>query len=692
MNEKIKFFIIIFGIAILLIAISTALYLIIREETVVENYDCYLLSIFWTPASCQTKPENNYECFERVKQLKDDKYFTIHGLWPSYLSGKIPSSCNEGKDITPNFDDDQQFKSKLEVVWPGLYSNNNFLWNNEYNKHGYCFIKRSHYNVKDDYKKYFEKTVNIFENGYRDLMEQILPDSKGVYQVSKEKFHSLLIKKTNLNLTKDTYFLKCDKKYNELKEIRFIYDLNFKRVKPEFSQEDCPDVFVLNFTDETKIPVHQKYDFYVYTISYGPTSCRNRAEKCFNILKSKNNNKFVIHGLWPSYKNGNIPQECNIDLDVKLDINQEYFNYVKEYWYSLFNTDENFWTHEYNTHGLCYIKRINLDIKNHYLEYFEKTMEIYNKYNFSNIYQYLFKDYRFPGIRKVNKTYLISKLGERYGKESFNFTCDKDNYLDELRFKLDMNFDFTSNANIENTCPEDILIEIMEKPKENETTNENVWKLYDVYMYSIFFQTGTCKPLGYQCYQAIENFPKNVWTIHGLWPNFKNGTIPEWCNGKNDIEIKIKNESLYNFMKVYYPGLFNLNEGFWGHEYNRHGYCYNQRNNIDVNNYEEFFLKVVEIYKKYDLGNIFIDMYNKDLPKGDVLIKKTEMENFLKTKGLEKGNYLLICDNNIIIDNNKVSYIKEMRIRIDLDFKSFYKNETEVTYEDCPDEFYAEFL
>ena len=68
------------------------------------------------------------------------------------------------------------------------------------------------------------------------------------------------------------------------------------------------------------------------------------------------------------------------------------------------------------------------------------------------------------------------------------------------------------------------------------------------------------------------------------------------------------------------------------------------------------------------------------------------MENFLKTKGLEKGNYLLICDNNIIIDNNKVSYIKEMRIRIDLDFKSFYKNETEVIYEDCPDEFYAEFL
>ena len=690
MNEKILFFIIIFGIAILLIAISTSIYLIIREEKVIENYDCYILSIFWTPTSCQTKPENNFECFETIKQLKDDKYFTLHGLWPSYLSGKLPDSCNEGKNITPNFDNDKQFKNKLEAYWPGLYSNNQFLWSNEYNRHGYCFIKRSHYNVKDDYKKYFEKTVNIFEN-YRGLMEKILPDSKGVYNVSKAKFHSLLLKKANLNLTEDTYFLKCDKEQNLLEEIRFVFDLNFQRIKVNNLQENCKDVFVLNFTDENKTPVHEKYDFYVFTMSYGPTACKSNGEKCYNILKSKENNKFVIHGLWPSYKNGNIPQECNIDIDVKVDVNNDYIKKVRDFWYSLYNTDEYFLTHEYNTHGFCYIKRINNDTNN-YLEYFKKVMKIYNQNNFSNLYEFVFKDYIFPGIRKVNKTFFISKIEERYGKDTFNFTCDKENYLDEIKFKLDMNFEFTSNANIPNYCPEEFLIEIMEKPDQPGPTNENIWKEYDVYIYSIFFQTGTCRSDGYQCYQAIENFPKNIWTIHGLWPNFKNGTIPDWCHGENDIEIEIKNESLYNYMKEYYRGLYRSDEGYWKHEYNRHGYCYNQRNNIDVNNYEEFFLKVVEIYKKYDLGNIFFDMYNQDLPKGDKLITKIEMENFLKTKGLEKGNYLLICDNNIIKSNKKVSFIKEMRIRIELDFKSFYKNETEVIQSECPDEFYAEFL
>ena len=692
MNKKLLFYIIIFGIAVLLIAISTSIYLIIRKEKVIENYDCYILSISWAPTTCQTKVENKSECFDKIKKLKDDKYFTLHGLWPTYLSGKNPDSCNEGKDITPDFDDDKQFKSKLEAYWPGLYSDNKLLWTKEYNEHGYCFIKRSHYNIKDDYKKYFKKAVNIFEKGYRDLMEQILPDSKGEYRVSKEKFHQYLLKRKNLNLTKDNYYLICDEIYGQLEEIRFVYDLNFLRTKQYNFQDNCEDTFYLNFIDEEKAPVHEKYDCYVFALSYGANTCIQKGERCYNILKSKENNKFIIHGLWPSYKNGVLPQDCNIDIDIEIDDNNEYFiKNVRDFWYSLYTTDKSFWTHEYNTHGFCYIKRINGNVDN-YLDFFEKTMDIYNKNNFSNLYQFVFEDYIFPGIRKVNKTFFISKIEERYGKNTFNFTCHDNNFLNEIKFKLDMNFDFTSNATVPNDCPEEFFIEIMDGPDPAGKTNENIWKTYDVYMYSIFFQTGTCKSIGYQCYQAIENFPKNIWTIHGLWPNFKNGTIPTWCHGENDIEIQIKNESLYNYMKEYFRGLYRSDEGFWKHEYNRHGYCYNQRNNIDVYHYEEFFLKVVEIYKKYDLGNIFLDMYNQNLPKGDILITKKEMEKFLETKGLEKGNYLLICNNNVIKSNKKVSFIMEMRIRIDLDFKSFYKNETEVTKDDCPDEFYVEFL
>ena len=143
------FYFIIFGIAILLIGISVPLYLIFKRGEIILNYNCYVFSIFWTPASCGTKNTGKNECFQLIKKLKNEKYFTLHGLWPSVLSGEIPESCNSGDDIIPNFEDDNdnEFKEKLEILWPGLYSNNTYLWTNEYNKHGYCYIKRNHYKV-----------------------------------------------------------------------------------------------------------------------------------------------------------------------------------------------------------------------------------------------------------------------------------------------------------------------------------------------------------------------------------------------------------------------------------------------------------------------------------------------------------------------------------------------------------------
>ena len=692
MNERVLFFIILFSISILLIAISVSLYLILNKETIIQNYDCYILSIFWTPTLCTTKYTKNYECFQLIKQLKDDKYFTLHGLWPSLLSGEIPEICNTGEDIVPNFDNDKEYKDNLSILWPGLYSNNTYLWTNEYNRHGYCYMKRSHYNVKDEYKQYFDKSINLFQNGYRDLMEKILPDSKGVYNVSKAKFQSFL-SKTNLNLTNNyTYSLICDESTKQLSEIRFIFNLNYERVKPEKLQNNCPDIFILNFTDEEKIPVYDKYDFYVYSMSFGPSTCKIKGKQCYEILKSKNNNKFIIHGLWPSYKNGIIPQMCNIDEDIQIyDNKSDYFNNLKKYWYSLYHTDESFWTHEYNTHGYCYIKRIERNI-NDYKIYLNKTLDIY-KNNFMDLFDYLYTNYsKFPREFKVNKTYLFSKLEKKFTNNSYYISCKNignEYYLDELKFKLDMDFNFTAEVNTSNICPEQFIIEILERPKEKGKINDDVWKAYEIYVYSIFFQTTTCKIYGYPCYIAIDDFPKNVWTMHGLWPNYKNGTIPDWCNGNNDIEIKIKNESLYNYMKTYWPGLFRTNEGFWGHEYNRHGYCYNKRHNISVNEYELFFLKSIEIYQKYDLGNIFINMLG-EIKKGDVEIHKSDLENYLETKGIQKSEYLLLCE-NITINDETFSYISEMRIRFDFNF-SLYKNETEKTNKDCPDIFMAEFL
>ena len=155
-----------------------------------------------------------------------------------------------------------------------------------------------------------------------------------------------------------------------------------------------------------------------------------------------------------------------------------------------------------------------------------------------------------------------------------------------------MDFNLISDTNYKDDCPEEFIIETIKQKAKGET-DDRLWQNYDAYVFSIFWESTTCKIYGYLCYEILEKIPKNIWTIHGLWPNYKNGTIPKWCNGENDIDIEIKNESLYNYMINYWPGLFDTNEGFWGHEYNRHGYCYNQRNNISTNDYEIFFLKTI---------------------------------------------------------------------------------------------------
>ena len=68
-----------------------------------EQYDYYVFSIFWHASSCFNKYSGNKQCFERVRELNIDNYFIIHGLWPSYISGKYMDDCNKNEEINISF-------------------------------------------------------------------------------------------------------------------------------------------------------------------------------------------------------------------------------------------------------------------------------------------------------------------------------------------------------------------------------------------------------------------------------------------------------------------------------------------------------------------------------------------------------------------------------------------------------------
>ena len=253
--------------------------------------------------------------------------------------------------MQPDFDSNPEYNDKMAHYWPGLYNGDKSLWKNEYNKHGYCYMKRNYLNFIDDYQIYFNKTIEMFEEGYRYLMENIYPDSRGLRNVSKAKFKKML-KNSPMKLDNpSTFCLICNETLNLLTEIYFIFDLNFTRTKQENQQENCPDIFLLNFTDESKLNIWEKYDYYILAVEYCPNICVWKGKECYDILKQKKDYKIGIHGLWPSYTSGVIPKECNIgqDIEVEVDEDKEYYkNYILNHWYSLYNNNTYFLTHEYN--------------------------------------------------------------------------------------------------------------------------------------------------------------------------------------------------------------------------------------------------------------------------------------------------------------------------------------------------------
>ena len=665
------------------------------EDSDWAKYDSYLFSIFWPPSSCFNKRNEKDKCYERVRKLGDDDYFIIHGLWPSYQSGKYMQNCNDEEQIYIDFNN--QTSDEIFKLWPGLYSKSDVdFWGHEYNKHGYCYIKRIGKDPKNEYKIYFDKAISIFKD-YRNLMEEILPDiTYGLNNITKSKFKKL-ISSSSLKLNDSFYNIKCtysnETKTNTLNEIRFNYDLDFNLLKSN-RKDECPDIFQIYISNETKnSSVSEKYDYYIYSLVWNPSNCKNIGKECYKKLKEKELNILMIKGLWPSYKNGKIPKYCNLMEDINPNItNQTLLDYMNNYWVGTNETNQELWNEQYNNHGYCYVKRFNEDPDSNYTIYFQKSIDLHNKYNFS----YLFKEFYngiFPGEQKLNKTYLMSKLNEKFGNNTYALSCLKINekyYFNEIRFKFDLEFNLINEGLIIDDCPEEFSVEFLENEGPQKQAAIGFNESFDIYFFTILWLGTTCKIKGEQCYNNIKDVPKNIFTIHGLWPNYKNGTLADWCNGKNDIEIDIKDKSLLDYMSTYYISGYHTNAYFWGHEYNKHGYCYNQRNNIDVNDYEKYFEKAKELYIKYNLSDIFINMFNNTIAPGDRTVNRTELEIYLNETGIAKDTYQIVCQN--VTDNSGKIFpnLLEIRIRFDLEF-NLLRNESGHSEFDCPSLFNVSF-
>jgi ribonuclease T2 len=143
---------------------------------------------------------------------------TIHGLWPSLKSGSQLSDCTSGVTIK---DDGSTLFTNMKQYWPSFSttSTNEWFWEHEYNKHGYCMVEEYGW---DGYEEYFEFVIELFLKTYKDLIINAFPNTSSTTMTVT---YDTMIAKIQKIIPNATLKMNCKSKY--IYELYFYLEKNF---------------------------------------------------------------------------------------------------------------------------------------------------------------------------------------------------------------------------------------------------------------------------------------------------------------------------------------------------------------------------------------------------------------------------------------------------------------------------------
>ncbi|KMZ72712.1 Ribonuclease NW [Zostera marina] len=119
---------------------------------------------------------------------------------------------------------------------------------------------------------------------------------------------------------------------------------------------------------------------------------------------------------------------------------------------------------------------------------------------------------------------------------------------------------------------------------------------YD-YFYLVLQWPGSFCDSKQGCCYPTTGKPKSDFGIHGLWPNYNDGTYPSNCDANNPFDPS-KIDDLMSSMQSEWPTLAcPQSDGlkFWSHEWNKHGTC--SESILDQHTY---FQTALDFKKKLD--------------------------------------------------------------------------------------------
>jgi hypothetical protein len=87
-----------------------------------------------------------------------------------------------------------------------------------------------------------------------------------------------------------------------------------------------------------------------------------------------------------------------------------------------------------------------------------------------------------------------------------------------------------------------------------------------------------------------------AFTVHGLWPQRRDGTWPEFCDSSSELDVDEIEDLLPDLEKAW-PSWSSDDETFWNHEWTRHGTC---AEGI-VGHQHAFFQTVLRLHNKLNI-------------------------------------------------------------------------------------------
>jgi len=211
------------------------------------EYSHYVLDVRWGPSICSV-----LNC-EQLPVPRNPTLFTIHGLWPTYLSTRGPNFCKGIKDTYSYDDISPDLQQVLLTNWTGLDMAQDVIISHELGKHSTCWDPTSGdaelmpasvknwvlASRREDITKYqiAENYLNlVMALAERHDIYKILKVA-GIYPIQGKTYNIALIKnilEQTLGIQGFTLICKVDKYGRQLiEQVSLCFDKNFQLI-------DCP--------------------------------------------------------------------------------------------------------------------------------------------------------------------------------------------------------------------------------------------------------------------------------------------------------------------------------------------------------------------------------------------------------------------------------------------------------------------